>query len=65
MKSLPEIEKEVNNSHKMGNWECDIVCIISTPRFGQLRECKKCGSQQQVSVSGYKTDSDLKEECMG
>lgn len=57
-----ETEK-IHPSHKMTEWQSTIVTILSTPRFGRVRECEYCGAGEAESVCGHVMDGDLKRPC--
>jgi hypothetical protein len=52
-----------DKSHRMTKWEHTIVTIISTPRFGKFRKCKKCEAQQALTAAGYGSDDELQSKC--
>jgi hypothetical protein len=60
-----ELTKLIHPSHKMTKWEGSIITLINTPRFGEIRECKKCGGEQAITVSGDGTHPELRVQCAG
>ena len=57
--------KPLHRSHKMTPWRDSIITIISTPRFGEVRTCKKCGGEQAKTVTGTHTMPELRLPCSG
>jgi len=57
--------REIHPSHEMTEFESTIVTIISTPRFGSLRECKHCGAEHAKTVAGEGHHDELFERCTG
>lgn len=53
----------IHPTHRMTKWRSTIVTIIATPRFGRLRECKKCGLEQAETGQGYFTNGPLLSPC--
>ena len=54
---------EPDRSHDMTEWENTIVTILSTPRFGRFRKCRKCGGEQAETAAGEGVWSELKVRC--
>lgn len=52
-----------HKSHRMTKWEGSIVTIISTPRFGRIRRCKKCLAEQVETAAGKAMHEELKHPC--
>lgn len=52
-------------SHRMTPWESTIITITCTPRFGRIRECRRCGIEQAETVTGRHTNGPLTEKCEG
>lgn len=52
-----------HESHDMTEWESTIVTIISTPRFGSIRECRHCGAEQAKTVAGEAMHDELRLAC--
>ena len=55
----------VHKSHKMTKWSSTILAPCGTPRFYNIRECKKCGGAQYYAAAGRFIDQELKKECGG
>ena len=55
----------IHNSHDMTEWRGSIVTLINTSRFGQIRECKKCGAEEVITAAGSAMHDELKFECCG
>lgn len=56
---------QIHNSHDMTDWRNTIVTIISTSRFGKIRECKKCGGEEASTAAGSGIHDELRFECFG
>lgn len=54
---------KIHPSHKMTAWRSTIVTLISTSRFGEIRNCKKCGGEQARTVAGSGTHPELLVKC--
>jgi len=54
-----------HKSHQMNEWESAIVTIISTARFGSIRECKNCGAEEARTVCGHAAHDELDCSCKG
>jgi hypothetical protein len=48
----------------MTEWESTIVTIISTSRFGEIRECTTCGAEEARTVSGHVAHDELNSKCV-
>ena len=59
------MEEVIHPSHDMTEWRETIVVLLSTARFGQIRECKKCEGQQAKTVAGERLNEALKTSCQG
>lgn len=63
---MDNVEKfKPHPSHDMTEWESAVVTLISTSRFGEIRECKKCGAEHARTVCGEDMHDELKYECQG
>lgn len=56
-------DREPHPSHAMGPWEGSIVTIISTSRFGEVRECSHCGGEQARTAAGQAMHDELALPC--
>jgi hypothetical protein len=54
---------EIHESHDMTPWKSTIVTLISTPRFGSIRSCRKCGAEHAKTVCGEDCHSQLITKC--
>lgn len=57
------MKQEPHPSHKMTEWESTIVTLISTSRFGEIRECENCGGEHARTVAGEAMHDELKYPC--
>lgn len=57
------MKNEIHQSHDMSKWENTIITITSTPRFGKIRVCKKCGAEQAETVCGVEIQDELQKPC--
>ena len=55
--------KEPHPTHEMSEWESTVVTLISTPRFGSIRQCKNCGAEQAKTVAGQAMQDKLALPC--
>ena len=53
----------IHKSHDMTPWESTIVTLISTPRFGQIRRCRKCKAEHAKTVCGEDCHPELIRKC--
>jgi hypothetical protein len=62
------VEKDFkpHKSHKMSKWRGTIVTLIpgGTSRFGEFRDCEKCGAEEAKTVSGHQAHEELKSVCV-
>lgn len=56
-------KKEPHPSHEMTEWRGAIVTLISTSRFGSIRECKNCGAEHAKTAAGEAMHDELKVAC--
>ena len=52
-----------HRSHNMTDWKSTIVTLISTSRFGELRECRNCGGEHAFTVAGEAMHVELTRPC--
>lgn len=58
------MKRQPHESHDMTEWRETIVTLVETPRFGSIRECKKCGGEQAKTVAGEGIHDELLKPCM-
>lgn len=56
-------DKEPHQSHEMSEWESSPVTILTTTRFSDWRECKRCGGEQARTAAGAAMDDELALPC--
>lgn len=59
----PEQKFQPHPSHDMTDWESDIVTLVSTPRFGRIRQCRKCEAEQAETAAGAAHHDELERPC--
>lgn len=47
----------------MTDWCSTIVTVLETPRFGKIRKCELCESEQAATAQGIFTHEELYEPC--
>ena len=60
-------ESTPHSSHQFGPKESTIVACASNDRFGQVRECKKCGAKEVWAggAGSHYFDQELLYKCYG
>lgn len=54
---------EPHPSHKMSKWRSTTVTIISTSRFGEIRQCENCDAEHAITVAGEAMHDELYYPC--
>jgi len=50
-------------SHDMSPWRSTVVTLVETPRFGEVRKCRRCGAEHARTVAGEAMHEELRQMC--